>query len=671
MINFKLEKTMYDLFIDKREVTTQDLYALGFKKHDLQKLVETGKIRRVKRGVYDLDKCIGLLTYSNILFSKKNYERGRKALERCREIEPNNGSVAIRLLYNDLYDKNYEHLFEYFDVLDKNNSLVGYKKDSDMWLYLLSFITEVPERYRERVSSIRLGDILTDKDDKRYDKLTQNRLRMNIMDFKFDDALEISKQISKKNKGFNDSITERLLSMISYKYSNDHRRLFNMIVAGEYDEVKEILENNKAIHGLSSADEQILSIIDALMDVKENGVVPEYSGEEINSLYVALQKKDFRRAYELYLENASKGNKSNRSIGILLERLNLEISTILLGKKEEEKDVSLEEIKSKEEFGLITSNLIRGDVNSALEILDRYLESIGKSEFKSFIINLIMLDVMNEDKTFNQSMEELVCLTKGEELLNVALFFQDYYVALHEKNFRKAAVYFNLISMSSSLGGVEIDTSSMRRSLIDEAFKNGISEKELGLYGNADKEVVPVVEETSLDEVSEEVYTIDSAISELYDGSNVVMLEPMDEDSVNDIVNYVRGFDSIQTLVLEEEDGSKRVVLRYVNKGGEYIDIGQVLREANNMYRNWEYGKVIDTLEGILPKLDTPKSFIYARLGISYYKTTYDGDYSKAIDYLTLASAQSAYEDEYSDYSDLINKLKSKSKYNGKVFEKK
>ena len=70
-----------------------------------------------------------------------------------------------------------------------------------------------------------------------------------------------------------------------------------------------------------------------------------------------------------------------------------------------------------------------------------------------------------------------------------------------------------------------------------------------------------------------------------------------------------------------------------------------------------------------MPKLEKPRSFIFARLGNCYRQTTYDGDYSKAIDYYTMAMAQSAEEDVPLDFTDLITDLKNKSKYNGKKIE--
>ena len=71
MINFKNEMNMYDMFIDKDVLTTQELLSAGFTNKDLTRLIEDGKLNRVKRGYYELASVNGLFRYSQILFSKR------------------------------------------------------------------------------------------------------------------------------------------------------------------------------------------------------------------------------------------------------------------------------------------------------------------------------------------------------------------------------------------------------------------------------------------------------------------------------------------------------------------------------------------------------------------------------------------------------------------------
>ena len=671
MVNFKIEMSIYDKFIDKKELTTKELLELGLNSHDLTNLVSEGKIRRVRRGFYDLEKCDGLFNYANILASKKykNYERFHQALNRCLEIEPNNGKVHTRLLLDSLHKNNFEQAVESIRILS-NSSNDAYKRDANLWLFMLSFITELPVDLKEKVSSLKLEDVLTREDDLRYDdKLSQNKIRSNIFNYKFSYASDDLNELNIKKKPIYFLITEKLLSMVKYYDMRNQQNISNLLIDGKYEEVRDLLIKDRDLHGLSNVNKEILIILEDLIGVINDKRVPEVENmPDSDYLYVEIQKHNYERALQLYrdfpVKNVSCGVKS---VGLLLERINEEINKL---NKEEVRTLSV----GSDIFVNITNALQSGDVDKAFLLLDQYLESIDKKQYKNYIANLIKLDVLNGDRGFVESMHELSCVGREKELFDVALYIQDFYFNLVNKNFMKAAVYLNLISMSKSLGGVEVEVSQMRRTLIDEAFKNNIKESDLGLVG---KEEVVVEDDLSEEIVAPEIedlpitYTLGDAIDDVVNEVNLLMLEPMSDEEISFVTDTCQATDCVQSIVIEEEDGSKRVFLRYYDKNGPYVDISGTLRLANFKYKNKEYEEAIELFERVLSKIENPRSFIYGKLGIAYRNITRDNDYSRAIDYLTLATAASATEENVVDYTDLINKLKFRSNYNGVVLTKK
>lgn len=671
MVNFKIEMSIYDKFIDKKELTTKELLELGLNSHDLTNLVSEGKIRRVRRGFYDLEKCDGLFNYANILASKKykNYERFHQALNRCLEIEPNNGKVHTRILLDSLHKNNFEQAVESIRILS-NSSNDAYKRDANLWLFMLSFVTELPVDLKEKVSSLKLEDVLTREDDLRYDdKLSQNKIRSNIFNYKFSYASDDLNELNIKKKPIYFLITEKLLNMVKYYDMRNQQNISNLLIDGKYEEVRDLLIKDRDLHGLSVTNKEILIILEDLIGVINDKRVPEVENmPDSDYLYVEIQKHNYERALQLYrdfpVKNVSCGVKS---VGLLLERINEEINKL---NKEEVRTLSV----GNDIFVNITNALQSGDVDKAFLLLDQYLESIDKKQYKNYIANLIKLDVLNGDKGFVESMHELSCVGREKELFDVALYIQDFYFNLVNKNFMKAAVYLNLISMSKSLGGVEVEVSQMRRTLIDEAFKNNIKESDLGLVG---KEEVIVEDDLSEEIVAPEIedlpitYTLGDAIDDVVNEVNLLMLEPMSDEEISFVTDTCQATDCVQSIVIEEEDGTKRVFLRYYDKNGPYVDISGTLRLANFKYKNREYEEAIELFERVLPKIENPRSFIYSKLGIAYRNITKDNDYSKAIDYLTLATAASASEENVVDYTDLINKLKFRSNYNGVVLTKK
>ena len=214
------------------------------------------------------------------------------------------------------------------------------------------------------------------------------------------------------------------------------------------------------------------------------------------------------------------------------------------------------------------------------------------------------MDEKNKDIVEDTNNAELSHLDIGEivlrdrELFDVALYIQDFYFNLINKNFMKAAVYLNLISMSKSLGGVEVEVSQMRRTLIDEAFKSNIKESDLGLLSAED--LVVVEEDLSEEIVAPEMedlpitYTLGDAIDDVVNEVNLLMLEPMSDEEIDFVTETCQATDCVQSIVIEEEDGSKRVFLRYYDKNGPYVDISGTLRLANYKYKNREYEEAIE-----------------------------------------------------------------------------
>lgn len=713
---------MYDKFIDSDIVHTQELLSIGLNKNDLTKLVETGKLLRVKRGVYVLPDAKGLFNYTKILFSKRyrNIDRAVKGLYRCVEMDPEDSSIQTRMFLNAVETENWQLALESFKVLEKTDNEF-YKKDQNLWLYLLSFVNELPEEYRERVKNMKFEDISVLDGDLRYkDKTQHNDIRRTIFNHNFKEALDsIRKSIPSNERKIATVITEKILRAVIRDNIRDHDYLYGLFVQGEYKKAKELLDGAKELHGINAADEQFLIVINDMIRVFDEKKIPEIDESvNVNSFNTALLRHDYTKTLEIYRMSASrKSSKSSKYMGILLERMAGEIEKLKLMSNEPVEVLESREVDRTADalFGQVTASLMSQDVESAFELVSKYLGYIGKDKYNDYVLDLIKLGILEGDKGFSEAMYALSDISRDEFEFFGASYIQEFYFNLARKEFGKAAIYLDILNMTYDLGGMKLNTSEMKSRLVEDAAVAGISEEDLGLRKKAgvasveekmatipDDKVLTVAEVMStvgegevaleveeekvgvddkkeetivphedqdefIEEPSQVAYTVVDVVDRILDDTNLIMLEPMSEEEIQRVVQTTQSFPKIQTIVLEEETGEKRVVLRYVDKSGPYIDIAATLREANAKFRNWEYEAAIDLFQSVLPRLDTPKSFIYSKLGFAYEKTTYDGDYSKAIDYLTMAAAQSSDEPNAADidYTKIINNLKKKCNYNG------
>ena len=141
---------MYDKFVESDELTTRELLELGFKNHDLTKFIEQGQLKRVKRGFYTVAAPEQMLFFVNYLVSKKNKDRARKVLFRTQEFFPNDQLVASRVFSDAIFNCDYKCAFENLDLMMETEN-ENYMQDQKFWLYLLSIVTEVPDKYKDKV----------------------------------------------------------------------------------------------------------------------------------------------------------------------------------------------------------------------------------------------------------------------------------------------------------------------------------------------------------------------------------------------------------------------------------------------------------------------------------------------------------------------------------------
>ena len=458
MINFKNTMDMYDRFIDRDYLSTQDLLALGFNKNDLTKMIENGKLKRPRRGYYEVGNVDGLFNYVKILFGKRfrNTERAIKGLNKCVRLAPENKSIQTRVFLNAIFEEKYDDVFKAFEFLDKTDNEF-YKQDNNFWLYLLSFITEVPEQYKERIKNMTFEDMMILDGDKRFsDKITQNNLRRNAFNQRFKNAR--SMEIPDTDKKINYAISDKLLSYAVRQNIEDHNHLFELIFDGNYEEAISLLEGAKEFRGLNRNDNNILIVLKDLVSIMD-GVIPEVNYEEVNAVTKAIKNHNLERALELLDKyDSDNKNRTNKCLTHLInkyldEKKKLGVSDAVTPVVEDEFDLDKEIVASKKMmdkteddlFGQLTISLMNQNMDEAYSYINRYLSWIDKSKYRYFIEDMARLDYLNGDKSFQETMCSLTDIKNDQFEYYVSSYIQGFYFNLARKEFNKAALYLDIL----------------------------------------------------------------------------------------------------------------------------------------------------------------------------------------------------------------------------------
>ncbi len=170
---------------------------------------------------------------------------------------------------------------------------------------------------------------------------------------------------------------------------------------------------------------------------------------------------------------------------------------------------------------------------------------------------------------------------------------------------------------------------------------------------NKASEKIVKKEEMTYEEKNSEKEFLDTKYEELLANRGLVLLKPMNEHRIKNVLEIMNNYKDVDTLVIEY-DSRKQIVLRYRPVNNTSVNVKELIQLGNDAYLNRNYSECIKNYLEVLPVFDKPSSYIYSKLGLSYMK---NGDKLKAIDYLVVASAMAKKEGKSYDYSDLIMRL--------------
>ena len=638
---------IYNDVINNIELTTKKLNEYGFNSTDITKLIKEETIERVKRGTYELKDTDKLFNYGRNLIIKKDHENVIKCFKKCLELDPTNLGACFQLFIKSIENKDYDKVFEYYEELRKTKNIY-YQQDTKYHLYLLSLITEIPEKYKEEIKKINFDDIKVLEEDLRYDDVKeQNRIRKAVIDRRPSYALHILNESVKNRQKYKvqDIINKTLLIQAIEIEKINKETIINLTKEKKYDELIQYLIDKQEQNKLTLQEKYTLKLCNQYKKIEKTSKIPEIAHIEITGIFEAIDACDFEYALKLNKEYNEKFNENNENtFGFILNDI-----CELLNK-----------LKENINYSSVFSCLLNNDIEKALDNLKIYMKNINKVEYEYLIENLIKISVLEQDSIYTKPMIALTLITNDKYQIEIEKFIQEFYVSLAEQNYDKAQIYLDIISKSSKIQSNNIKTENLCQIL--ELSRNIIKDKidtikpEIEIIEVEDPIETPEETEKNNDEEAERTNEEEKLIEKKYDQikkRGIVVLKKVNKERVDKIFEALDKYNDILGFVIDEENN---IVLRYYNPTPEKIkNEKELLKEANTLYKNYKYKECINKYYEIIKILPNIKAWIFARMGISYVKTR---ETKKAIQFLTIASKLARKENVNLDFSDLILKLK-------------
>ena len=270
-------------------------------------------------------------------------------------------------------------------------------------------------------------------------------------------------------------------------------------------------------------------------------------------------------------------------------------------------------------FEDIIEAVTNGEVDDILEKVRLYLTKIGCSNYVKYVNDLVLLGELDRDELYSEAMFELSLICKGNFKFDATRFTQDFYVALYNKDFKRAKICLDIVSHSRTFNGPKIDVTKMNYTYSRE-FRNF---KKLSKMKNIDLE--------------EEKIDFDSIIEDISTNKGIRLLADVSSEERNRLKKILEKKRS--QIVLENLEGT--LVLRYFNRGKEFINYSVVMRDANVAFSTENFNEAIRLFSVITENILEVWPSTYKKIGLAYLRgATTEEDYKNAYRYLWVAKAK-------------------------------
>lgn len=142
---------------------------------------------------------------------------------------------------------------------------------------------------------------------------------------------------------------------------------------------------------------------------------------------------------------------------------------------------------------------------------------------------------------------------------------------------------------------------------------------------------------------------------EKVDSDGIALLNPMEFEKQKELYRIVKKLGNIAMFTITN-DGKKQVVLKQRKMIESRIDFGEIFKEANKCYISGDYYRCIELLRELI-QYGRPKTWTLGLTGLVLSKI---GKEKVAIEYLTVANANSLANGEHYDFTNTINRIKNK-----------
>lgn len=371
--------------------------------------------------------------------------------------------------------------------------------------------------------------------------------------------------------------------------------------------------------------------------------------DSINQVNTLLFKKDFTKAYSIVEDSNHPYLKITKA---MLKNI------IYSERKQQPKDLSsitdqiLELLEQK--------NLKQFD-----KVLSTYLTSINQAELHFLVLDLLKLDLLEENKNYHRTMQELVKMKDKDYTFSVDEILPDFYATLEEGQTTLSRVYLDIFSKCNAFKR-ETDFLKQLKEIIDKVENNHVEKEKYRIHSNylelfadstfsdqilTNSEKLPIQDkENSL--VSLEKY-VQEMCKQLDQQGGIVSLDSNCIKSKRELLDVIKKMDQVNVYFYGDKDNTKIILKRY--RGWTEQDlIDDAFEKAKKAFQEKNFKECLKWNTFIFESYIDVKPRMLVRMGVCHKRLGHD---RVAYHLISLANEMAFDLKTGKDYTTLLKRL--------------
>lgn len=314
------DKNIFDLIVDGISLSRANLASEKVACEEIAELLVSGALLETETG-YVLKSTKELFHYGKHLIAIGDRERAEKCFEICYKIDPTHPAVNFQMFLKYIRLNDFEGALKFLDRL-LDVEIEFYKRDTKLYEYLLSFLTDMDKERVRKIEDYRFDELTVLNNDKRYDDIViQNKIIQYIYNGYFSRALSLMKQ-SVESKGHitaREIVIRSLAKQVRQVKRSEQRKLYDLIIDRDFEKAKIYLIDKGQQHPLSKLDRYVLIILEKIEDLDKKRADISLKPIKSNNIFEAIDNGNYPLALSLLRLDKERYNEIFR---ILLYEVN-------------------------------------------------------------------------------------------------------------------------------------------------------------------------------------------------------------------------------------------------------------------------------------------------------------------------------------------------------------